>query len=153
MKSIRGVNKPKRYKSEEATSYREVSQGWEPLQMSSHKWPSDQRSPLDLTNWPLWELTRVPQAQVRSEQPPSAPERETGVGRTKASLDSQLSSTLPLVKWGYQLILVGWKLKPFSLPWSSHQRSFKALNGGNEFCCRIAHKMPLLLYSMDFSGI
>ena len=34
--------------------------------------------------------------------------------------------------------------------------SFKALNGGNElksFCCRIAHKMPLLLYSEDFSGI
>ena len=79
MKSIRGVNKPKRYKSEEATSYREVSQGWEPLQMSSHKWPSDQRSPLDLTNWPLCELTRVPQAQVRSEQPPSVvPQRETG---------------------------------------------------------------------------
>ena len=32
----------------------------------------------------------------------------------------------------------------------------EALNGGNKlksFCCRIAHKMPLLLYSEDFSGI
>ena len=58
-------------------------------------------------------------------------------------------------KWSYQLILVGWKLKPFSLPWSSQPRSFKALKGGNEInsFCKFSHKMPLLLYSVDFSGI